>query len=109
VLGCDKGILRIGFRRYYIFLDEIKKQQQEKLSALCAECFDGTIDLCIEALDDEEEKKGTRETCNGRVREMYREALNQPLLQTILNVFEGAEVKEVVSREDHSDSKDVIL
>ncbi len=104
VLGCDKGILRVGFRRDYIFLEEIKKQQQEKLSSLCAECFDGTIDLCIEALDDTGAKQETRETRNGRIQEIRREALDQPLLQTILDVFEGAEVKEVISREDHSDS-----
>jgi len=104
VLGCDKGILRIGFRRDYIFLEEIKKQQQEKLNPLCAECFDGTIDLCIEALDDEGAKTETPETRNGRIQQMRREALDQPLLQTILDVFEGAEVKEVISREDRSES-----
>jgi len=104
VLGCDKGILRIGFRRDYIFLEEIKKQQQEKLNPLCAECFDGTINLCIEALDDEGAKKEAPETRNGRIQQMRREALDQPLLQTILDVFEGAEVKEVISREDRSES-----
>ncbi len=101
VLGCDKGMLRVGFRKDYIFLEEIKKQQQEKLNPLCVECFGGTIDLRVEALDDEEEGKETQESRNGRIQEMRREALNQPLLQTILDVFEGAEVKEIISQEDN--------
>lgn len=104
VLGCDKGILRVGFRKDYIFLEEIKKQQQEKLNGLCAECFGGVIDLRIEGFDEEAERKETLENRNGRVQEMRREALNQPLLQTILDVFEGAEVKEVIPREDNSEA-----
>jgi DNA polymerase III subunit gamma/tau len=99
VMGCDKGCLKIGFRKDYIFLEEIKKQQQEKLSPLCMECFGGAIDLRIEGLDEEGEKESL-ENRNGRLQEMRREALNQPLLQTILDVFEGAEVKEVIPREE---------
>lgn len=100
VLGCDKGFLKIGFRKDYIFLDEIKKQQREKLNALCIECFGGAIDLRIEALDNEDGENGSAENRNGRYQEMRREALNQPLLQTILDVFEGAEVKEVIPLEE---------
>jgi hypothetical protein len=100
VLGCDKGFLKIGFRKDYIFLDEIKKQQQEKLSALFVECFGGAIDLRIEGLDAEEGENRSAESRNGRIQEIKREALNQPLLQTILDVFEGAEVKEVIPLEE---------
>jgi DNA polymerase-3 subunit gamma/tau len=100
VLGCDKGFLKIGFRKDYIFLDEIKKQQQERLSALFVECFGGALDLRIEGLAAEEGENRSVENRNGRMQEIKREALNQPLLQTILDVFEGAEVKEVIPLEE---------
>jgi len=100
LLGCDKGFLKIGFRKDYIFLDEIKNQQQDKLTALCAECFGDRLGFLIEAIEAEEEENVSVENRNGHMQEMRREALNQPLLQTILNVFEGAEIREIVPREE---------
>ncbi|MDX9746761.1 MAG: DNA polymerase III subunit gamma/tau [Syntrophales bacterium] len=96
-----KGVLRIGFSKDYIFLEEIRTQQQEKLNLLCSECFGGALDLQVEIEDD----SGGNETSakrNDWIQEMRREALHEPLLQTILDVFEGAEVKEVISRENQS-------
>ena len=106
VLGYDKGFLRIGFRKDYIFLDEILKQQQEKLNALCRECFGGRVTLRMEGtVIANGFSGGLMETRNSKARELRQEALNQPLLQTILDVFEGAEVREVISRKDNSENK----
>ncbi|HOO41472.1 MAG TPA: DNA polymerase III subunit gamma/tau, partial [Syntrophales bacterium] len=99
ILGCEKGFLKVGFRKDYIFLDEIR-QQQDKLAALCAECFGEPTGFLIEAIEAGEGEKGSVEDRNGQMREMRREALNQPLLQTILDVFDGSEIREVVPREE---------
>jgi hypothetical protein len=80
-------------------LDEIR-QQQDKLAALCAECFGEPTGFLIEAIEAGEGEKGSVEDRNGQMREMRREALNQPLLQTILDVFDGSEIREVVPREE---------
>jgi len=102
LLGCDKGFLKIGFRKDYIFLDEIRHQQQDKLNALCSECFGGRLGLMVETYEGEEGETVSMENRNGSMQEIRREALNQPLLQTILDVFEGAEVREIVPREGKS-------
>jgi DNA polymerase-3 subunit gamma/tau len=106
VLGYDKGSLQIGFRKDYIFLDEILKQQQEKLNVLCRECFGGRVTLQIEGTDiTNGTNKESREIRNSKARELRQEALNQPLLQTILDAFEGAEVREVIPRKDNSENQ----
>ena len=53
----------------------------------------------VETYEGEEGETVSMENRNGSMQEIRREALNQPLLQTILDVFEGAEVREIVPRE----------
>ncbi len=99
LLAFDGGILSIGFRRGYIFLDEIKKHQQIQLADWCRECFGGKVDLCIREIDQENHLANSAENgVSDQFRKMRQEALKQPLLQTILDAFEGAEVKDVIPR-----------
>jgi|GEM_PF-6801176 len=35
---------------------------------------------------------------NGRLQEIKRQALNQPLLQKVLDMFDGAEIRDVIPR-----------
>jgi DNA polymerase-3 subunit gamma/tau len=38
---------------------------------------------------------------NNRINEVKRDALNHPLLQKVLDVFDGAVVQEVIARVNH--------
>ena len=40
-------------------------------------------------------------TQNNRNNDIKREALNHPLLQKVLDIFEGAQIREVIPRSGH--------
>jgi DNA polymerase-3 subunit gamma/tau len=104
VLDCTDGSLQIGFHKGYIFLDELKKQDQAtSLNTLCSQCFGGKITgLHIREIEDN--GKITEENQQNTRQEIRREALNQPLLQTVLDVFEGASVARVLPLGGEQDS-----
>jgi DNA polymerase III subunit gamma/tau len=104
-LGYEKDCIRIGFPKGYIFLDDIKEESQiEKLTQISREFFQKDVTLKIEILESEAEKNhpknGRNGTANGRTNEIRREALNHPLLQKIMDLFEGAEVREILIKEN---------
>jgi len=103
IMGCADGWLQIGFRKDYIFLDELKKQEQATLlNTMCNQCFgDRVIGLHIKEI----ERAGeiTEENNQDIHQEMRREALNQPLLQAVLDVFEGASVERVLPLDREQD------
>jgi DNA polymerase-3 subunit gamma/tau len=103
MLGYEKGRLRIGFQKDYVFFDDInEKSQQDRIAEMASDFFHEDIRVAIETLAAEAENgvadrnNGGR---NGRLQEIKRQALNQPLLQKVLDVFDGAEVREVIPRE----------
>lgn len=105
-LGYEKDCIRIGFPKGYIFLDDIKEiSQMERLTRISREFFQKEVALQIEILENEAEKNhqknGSNGTANGKVNEIRREALNHPLLQKIMDLFEGAEVREILIKENH--------
>ena len=96
ILGCADGYLQIGFHKGYIFLDELRKQEQVTwLNTLCAQCFGGSI-AGLHIKEIESAGKITEEDSQDAHQEIRREALNQPLLQAVLDVFEGASVEKVL-------------
>ena len=104
MLGYEKGRLRIGFQKDYVFFDDInEKSQQDRIAEMASDFFHEDIRVAIETLATESENgvadrnSGGR---NGRLQEIKRQALNQPLLQKVLDVFDGAEVREVIPREN---------
>jgi DNA polymerase-3 subunit gamma/tau len=104
MLGYEKGRLRIGFQKDYVFFDDInEKSQQDRIAEMASDFFHEDIRVAIETLATEAENgvadrnNGGR---NGRLQEIKRQALNQPLLQKVLDVFDGAEVREVIPREN---------
>ena len=99
-LGIEAGRLRIGFQRGYIFLDDInEKPQQARLLEITRDFFKKDISVDIEITEPDPESASPNAAGNGRNgrnSEIRRQALNQPLLQKVLDMFEGAEVREVI-------------
>ncbi len=99
-LGCESGRLRIGFQRGYIFLDDInEKSQRERLLEITRDFFKKDISVDIEITEPDPESASPNTAGNGRNgrnNEIRRHALNQPMLQKVLDMFEGAEVREVI-------------
>jgi DNA polymerase-3 subunit gamma/tau len=104
IIGYEKGRLRIGFQQDYIFLDDINdKSQKDRISEMTKDFFHEDVRVVIETLAPDPEK-GAADRANGgrngRLQDIKRQALNQPLLQKVLDMFEGAEVRDVIPREN---------
>ncbi len=99
-LGCEAGRLRIGFQKDYIFLDDInEKSQRARLLEITRDYFKKDISVDIEIMEPDPESASPPPAGNGKNgknNEIRRQALNQPLLQKVLDMFEGAEVREVI-------------
>lgn len=107
-LGYENGVLRIGFPRGYVFFDYInEKIQKDRLTEISKEFFQENVVIRIESIEPDPEdsgymnRNGLSNARNSRVDGIRKDALNQPLLQKVLDVFEGAEVKEVIPRGNH--------
>ena len=104
LLACDDGRLKIGFPKGYIFFDDINDTAQKTRLAEVAETFfRRKMQILIEGLPVEAEPQDPALPADGvsknhKGNDVRREALTQPLLQKILDVFEGAEIKEVIPR-----------
>jgi hypothetical protein len=101
VLSMESGILRIGFPKlhYDLFIDN----SWEKELAFHMRQFltDDNIRVVAEGMDDPREDPSPGRNGVGVQRghaEEKREIMNHPALQKILDVFDGAEVKEILSR-----------
>ena len=104
-LGYENNCLRIGFSRDYIFLDDInEKSQKDRLTEISKSFFGEDMTVRIESLEADTEN-GLRQSpegaANNRINEVKRDALNHPLLQKVLDVFDGAVVQEVIARVNH--------
>ena len=95
-LGYENRCLRIGFPRGYVFLDYInEKFQKDRLTDISKEFFCEDVVIKIESIEPGAEVNRGGFAQNNRSDEIKREALNHPLLQKVLDVFEGAELVEV--------------
>jgi len=103
-LGYDNGCLRIGLRKGSVFFEDLSEPaQRERLSELAGSFFTAAVTVEIEAVEAPAESGrsgGVSEAMarQSQLEEIRREALNHPLLQKVMNVFEGAEVREVKVR-----------
>jgi len=104
MIGYEKGCLRIGFQRDYIFLDDMNdKSQKDRIAEMTRDFFQEDVRVTIETLAQDPEN-GAADRANGgrngRAQEIKRQALNQPILQKVLDMFEGAEIRDVIPREN---------
>jgi DNA polymerase-3 subunit gamma/tau len=105
-LGYENSCLRIGFSKDYIFLDDLnEKSQKNRLIEISKVFFGEEITIKIESLETDamngHNRLDNNATNNNRINEVKRDALNHPLLQKVLDVFDGAIVQEVIARVNH--------
>ncbi|MCX7816001.1 MAG: DNA polymerase III subunit gamma/tau [Syntrophales bacterium] len=97
LVSLENGVLKIGFPRKHVFLDDLLKKARGELRDLAVRFFGGDVSgLVVEVQGDETVYNGQRES-DGKdaLSEARSQALNSRALQEILDFFPDAEVKEV--------------
>jgi len=104
MIAYESGRLRIGFPKGYVLFENInERSQQERIAEIARDFFHEDVRVSIETLAPDPENTAADRTDgdrNGRLQDIRRQALNQPLLQKVLDVFEGAEVRTVIPRQN---------
>jgi len=103
LLGSEHNCFRIGFHKDRIFL--LDDTDKGRLTEISKEFFTEDVSVKIELIESAPEN-GHHQNSNGsrhnnRINDIKRDALNHPLLQKVLDVFEGAVVREVTTRDDN--------
>lgn len=100
-ISFGSGNLKLSFPKGYIFLESIsEKSQKEQLEQIAKKFFHEDVTVVISAM---EVDKINTNAGNGRNKaqnsnDIKREAMNNPLLQKVLNEFAGAEIVEIKTR-----------
>jgi len=105
-LACEEGRLRIGFEKGYLFFDDVMGRKAA-LAEHCRKFFGRETTLEFEtvapanggAAPSVNGNGNGRSEKNHRIQEIQREALSHPLVRKILDIFPGAEVRDVRVRE----------
>ncbi|MBN2515685.1 MAG: DNA polymerase III subunit gamma/tau [Deltaproteobacteria bacterium] len=102
-LSFKNKCLEIGFPEGYIFLEDIaEKSQMDRLVDISQEFFRDDIKILIQSLKQESEEHNrvhSPDVNNGRKKNNIKnEALKHPLVQKVMDVFEGAELHDVISK-----------
>ena len=102
ILSYENDCLTLGFPKNYIFLEEIKTTQKEKLEQIARDFFQKNVTIKIATLDTE---NSTANGNNGRkqtngLNDIKREAMNQPLLQKIMDELSDAKIVEIKVQTD---------
>ncbi len=98
IVNYENECLTLGFPKNYIFLEEIRTAAQKAILEQIAEkFFQKKVTIKIESLNME---NGNANGGNGRkqlngINEIKREAMNQPLLQKIMDELSDARVVEI--------------
>jgi len=106
LVGYEKGYLRIGFPKGYVFLDHLNDPfQKDRLAAIGREFFGEEVTVKIEAGvgDGSITAPGNGLPANGGNNDIKKEALNHPMVQKVMDIFEGAEIKEIITRKQTGD------
>jgi DNA polymerase-3 subunit gamma/tau len=100
LLGFQERVLTIGFPAGYLFLDDIRnKTQKERLAEISRGFFGDDVEVRIEIIkSDNGDPAGNTTPTQKHGRDFRQEALNHPLLQKVFDVFEGAELREIVPK-----------
>ena len=107
VLGVESGLLTLGLPANYIFLDNImEKPQKEELERIAGIYYSQPVTLAIKILETPKAGVNGANGANGRngkassINDIKREAMNSPLLQKVLDEFEGAQLVEIKPKID---------
>jgi len=96
-LGYEDGRLTVGFPKDYIFLDDIRSpQQMELLTRMAGEFFGEGTAIEITVLEEGNPASGTAGSNSaGSVNDIKNEALRHPLVQKVMDLFQGAQIVDV--------------
>ncbi|MDO9515528.1 MAG: hypothetical protein Q7J01_05435, partial [Syntrophales bacterium] len=96
-MGYENGRLTVGFPNDYIFLDDIRsKAQMDLLTRMAGEFFGKGTTIEITVLEGETPKSGSAGSNNtGSINDIKNEALRHPLVQKVMDVFQGAAIVDV--------------
>jgi DNA polymerase-3 subunit gamma/tau len=103
IVSYENDCLTLGFPKNYIFLEELKTTaQKEKLEQIARDFFQKNVAIKIATLDVE---NGNTNGNNGRkqtngLNDIKREAMNQPLLQKIMDELSDAKIVEIKVQAD---------
>jgi len=98
-LGCTEGVLTIGFTDKFALAYVREKEQMVHLADLARPFFGEDVRLKFELIKpDPGEPGGGTEGAARNNHEVRREAMNHPMLQKAIDLFEGAEVREIIPR-----------
>jgi len=102
LIGYDNGCMRLGFPKDYVFWEHLNEASQKNLLAEIARQYYGEdVSVRIEAVLQENgsgRTAGNGVSANNNSRDLKREALNHPMVQKVMDLFEGAEIKEVITK-----------
>jgi DNA polymerase-3 subunit gamma/tau len=100
LLGYADKVIHIGFLKDYVFLDDIRgKAIGERLTEISKAFFHDDVGVMIEVIKSNNNELPAK--TNGTAKnnhDVKQEALNHPLLQKVLDIFDGAEVREIIPR-----------
>ncbi|MCK9197764.1 MAG: DNA polymerase III subunit gamma/tau [Syntrophales bacterium] len=104
LLSLEGDLLTIGFQKDYLFFEDIEKNQKEVLSKLARSYFQRPeLEIKIEALhNDSAGNNGKIANGNGKaqlISDIRQEALKHPLVQKVMDIFENAEIRDVIPRQ----------
>lgn len=107
IISYENECLTLGFPKNYIFLEEMKTAtQKDKLEQIARKFLQKNVAIKITAIDVE---NGNTNGMNGRkqfngVNEIKREAMNQPLLQKIMDELSDARVVDIKVQTEKANS-----
>lgn len=100
-LGYDDGSLKIGFPKDYIFFETLQERdQREKLTRFASEFFGEETTVQIVPLQGADSQRNGP-VAKRSVEERKSQALRHPRLQTVLDVFKDATIKDVRVENDN--------
>jgi len=97
ILRCENNCLTIGFPANFIFLDEMKNVQKQRLEQIAGKFFQQNMTLVIETLSAENggANGGRPRSKAGILNDIKQEAMKQPLLRKIIDELPDARVIDV--------------
>ena len=104
MLSRENDRLTVGFPKTYVFFEDIEKHQKEALSKLARNYFQcPELQIKIEAQhNDSTGNNGKMANGNGKaqlISDIRQEALKHPLVQKVMDIFENAEIRDVIPRQ----------
>ncbi len=97
-LGYAQGELTLGFPKGSVVSEMIDK---ERLAAVAGEYCGAPVTIRIQSVEPPDSQGGQSANGSGtakNLQQIRREALQNPLVQKVIDIFEGAEIREIIPK-----------